>query len=342
VPRLVLALLALASFFLAKNSSAADTTYTDPRRPSFTLLIPSGWTAVKTENGVDLKHGDAAEVTLFVQGQAIDPPDFIRRVLPQIEQQHKNFRLIEAQGACLFGKESGAYVVYSGIGPKGPALTIKMVVMTNGRLTYVMFEQAPPDKYNDEKSAMQRIQDSFAPEAIAATGESQEKLDALHAAGVVSDEEYATRKRGESIFSDPRQPAYTVAVPPGWRALKNDTGVKLEKLPAGAGVAQVWVQPESHTTSAMIASLEKQWKDFRKMDQGEVRFGGLNGAYVIFTGVGSSGKPIIMKMVIATDGKNTFSLFMMADLDQYNGIKAEWDHIQQSFTIEGTTSIGHD
>ena len=78
------------------------------------------------------------------------------------------------------------------------------------------------------------------------------------------------------------------------------------------------------------------------MDQGDVRFGGLNGAYVIFAGVGSSGKPIIMKMVIATDGKNTFSLFMMADLDQYNGIKAEWDHIQQSFTIEGTTSIGHD
>jgi hypothetical protein len=26
---------------------------------------------------------------------------------------------------------------------------------------------------------------------------------------------------------------------------------------------------------------------------------------------------------------------MMADLDQYNAIKADWDHIQQSFAIEG-------
>jgi hypothetical protein len=332
------ALLALALLFTGIVSFARDTPYTDPRRPSFVLLVPDGWTIVKTENGVDLKHGDTAEVTLFVQGRAVDPSDFVRNVLPQIQQQHKNFHLMD-QGACLFGKESASYIIYSGIGPKGPALTVKMVTMTNGHLTYVMFEQAPPEKYDDEKSAMQHIQDSFSPETIEVAGESSEKLDALHAAGVISDEEYATRKKGEAIFRDPRQPPYTVVVPVGWKALKNDTGVKLEKQPAGAGVAQLWVQPESDAPSAVITSVgsqfEKQWKDFRKLDQGEVRFGGLKGAYVAFTGVGGSGKPIIMKVVTTTDGKTTFTLFMMADLDQYKAIQADWDHIQRSFSIEG-------
>ena len=143
--RLRFALLALAFLFTVIASLARDTTYMDPRRPSFALLVPDGWTIVKTENGVDLKHEDSAEVTLFVQGRAVDPSDFIRNALPQIKQQHKNFHLID-QGACLFGKESASYIIYSGIGPKGPALTVKMVTMTNGHLTYVMFEQALPEK----------------------------------------------------------------------------------------------------------------------------------------------------------------------------------------------------
>ncbi len=339
--RLRFALLTLAFVFTAMRSFARDTTYTDPRRPSFSLLVPDGWTIVKTDNGVDLKHGETGQVTLFVQGRSIDPNDFVRNALPQIQQQHKNFRLID-EGACLFGKESASYVIYSGIGPKGPAQTVKMVAMTNGHLTYVMFEQAPPDKYDDEKAAMQRIQDSFSPEFIGEVGENQEKLDALHAAGVISDDEYGTRKKGEIIFRDSRPPSYTMAVPVGWRALKNDTGVKLEKLPAGAGIAQVWIQAESNAPLAVIASagsqFEKQWKEFRKLDQGEVLFGGLKGAYGSFAGMGSTGKPMIMKIVTTTDGKTTFSLFMMADLDQYDAIKADWDHIQKSFSIEGIES----
>lgn len=331
---LILALLCA----LAPTVTVADTTYTDPRRPSFTLLVPSAWTIVRTDTGVDLKHGDAAEVTLFVYGKAIDPNDFMRNALPQIKEQHKDFRLID-QGACLFGKESGAYAVYSGVGPKGPALKVKLVTMTNGQLTYVMFEQAPPDKYEDEKAAMQRIQDSFQPESLSASEDSTQKLDALHDAGAISDEEYAARKRGESIFRDSRDPAYVVAVPAGWRALKNDTGVKLEKLPAGAGIAQVWVQPQANSPAAVLSNLElqmqQQLKQFRKLEQGEVRFGGLQGAYISFTGLGTAGKPVLMKAVVAANSKNTFLMVMMADLDQYNVIKADWDHIQQSFAIEG-------
>jgi hypothetical protein len=334
--RFILMFLAVAYSAAVDPTFANDTTYKDPRQPSFTLLVPDGWTVVKTERGVDLKHGETAEVTLFVQGQAIDPSDFMRQVLPQIQQQHKNFRVIE-QGACLFGRQSGSYIIYSGIGPKGPALTTKMVAMSNGQLTYVMVEDAPPDKYDDEKVDMQRIQDSFNPEATGPTGESPEKLDALHAAGVLTDEEYASRKRGESTFTDTRQPPYSIAVPAGWTSMKNDSGVKLEKQPAGSGVVQVWVQPGSHEPAAVIANtapqFEKQWKNFQVQDRGEVRFGGLKGAYEVFSGEGTSGKPLVMKVVTTTDGKFTFMMLMMTDQDKYNDIKRDWDRIQQSFTL---------
>ena len=117
-----------------------------------------------------------------------------------------------------------------------------------------------------EKADLQRIQDSFTPEAPAAKVDKPENLEALHAAGVITDQEYAARKRGESIFRDPRQPGpFSVVVPAGWTALKTDTGVKLEKQPAGSGVAQVWIHPQVNTPpAAVIASLEKEWKDLEK------------------------------------------------------------------------------
>ena len=81
--------------------------------------------------------------------------------------------------------------------------------------------------------------------------------------------------------------------------------------------------------------MQQQLKQFRMLEQGEVRFGGLQGVYSSFTGLGTSGKPVLMKAVVTANGKYAFLMVMMADLDQYNAIKAEWDHIQQSFAIEG-------
>ena len=332
--RTISILLVIAIGIAVFPAIAADTIYLESRRPSFKILVPDGWTAEKTDQGVNITHGTGAWVGLGVKPQVIEPSEYLDKAIPQIQPQEKNFRLIE-RGACLFGHQQGSYVIYSGIGPNGSASITKMVVMTNGRMTYIFASQTPPDKYNGEKADLQRIQDSFTPEASEARVGKPENLDALHAAGVITDQEYEARKRGESIFRDTRQPGpFTVVVPAGWTALKTDTGVKLEKQPAGSGVAQVWIQPQvNNPPAAVIASLEKQWKDLRKSDAGEVRFAGQKGGYGVFTGAGSSGKPIIIKVVTTTDGKTTYSIVMMTDQDKYDAIKNDWDHIQESFTI---------
>jgi len=51
---------------------AGDTTYRDPRQPSFTLLVPDEWTALRNDKGVMLKRGDSY-FQLGVLGEAISP-----------------------------------------------------------------------------------------------------------------------------------------------------------------------------------------------------------------------------------------------------------------------------
>ena len=38
----------------------------------------------------------------------------------------------------------------------------------------------------------------------------------------------------------------------------------------------------------------------------------------------ASGKPVIIKVVITTDGKSTFTMNMMASQDNYDAIKKDW------------------
>jgi hypothetical protein len=172
---------------------AKDTTYRDPRNPSFSVLVPDGWTAGKTDSGVNLQHGGSSVILWAVTG-ARPPADMVADIASQIQKQAKNFREMD-KGECRFGGQMGAYRVFSGISPNGTSEVTKVVSMTNGQLVYSMIEQARPDQYDEEKQDLQRIQDSFAPEAIATSVDDHEKLDALYAAGVINQQEYEARKK---------------------------------------------------------------------------------------------------------------------------------------------------
>jgi hypothetical protein len=321
---------------------AKDTIYREPRRPSFTILVPDGWTVSTTAQGISLKDSEGDDIQLFLQRNAMEPSEYMDNILlPQVRKQTQNFRLID-RGACLFGKQSGAYAVLSGISPNGGNYTTKFVTMTNGQATYLMVEQSDPGQYDRHKAVMQRIQDSFTPESAenASSGAgSPEKAEALHAAGVISDQEYQSAKRGESTFTDPRQPHYSVSVPSGWTALKTNSGVKLEKQPSGDGVAQVWIQPGNAAPSDVIArtapQLAKQWAQHRVIGEGQTSVGGLKGAYGMYVGIGNSGKPTLIKVLATTDGKWIITMFIFTDLDTYKASKSEFDRIEQSFLLEG-------
>lgn len=182
----VLLLIALAAL-------ANDTTYHDPRHPSFSLLVPDGWTAKRIDSGVSLSHGNTSVMLTAVSGSR-PADDMLADVVSQFQKQTKNFHDMD-KGTCRFGGEKGAYAAFSGTSPNGTSEVTKVVTMTNGQLVYMMIEQTRPDQYDDEKPDLQRIQDSFAPEAMPTSVDDRDKLDALYAAGVINQQEYEARMK---------------------------------------------------------------------------------------------------------------------------------------------------
>ena len=118
--RTVSTLLVIAVSLAVFPALAADTTYTESRRPSFTISVPDGWTVEKTDQGVSLHHGKTSDIVLGLLGKVFEPSSYLDQAIPQIQAQQKNFRLIE-RGACIFGQQNGSYVIYSGVGPNGVA-----------------------------------------------------------------------------------------------------------------------------------------------------------------------------------------------------------------------------
>jgi hypothetical protein len=119
---------------------AADTTYTDPRQPSFTLLIPDGWTAMRTESGVVVSLGKSF-FHLGIIGSAVSPGAALTQVRPQVEKQWQQFHETES-GQTQFGGQPAAFAVYTGIPPSGVPSIQRVVAMTNGTLSYWAFEDA--------------------------------------------------------------------------------------------------------------------------------------------------------------------------------------------------------
>jgi hypothetical protein len=142
---------------------AGDTTYRDPRQPSFTLLVPDEWTALRNDKGVMLKRGDSY-FQLGVLGEAISPGAMLVRIRPQFERQYKQFRELEA-GRATFGGQDGANAIYTGVPPSGISSITRIVTMTNGRLTFIAFEGMPADEAQQRRPELDRIEHSFAPDA---------------------------------------------------------------------------------------------------------------------------------------------------------------------------------
>jgi hypothetical protein len=161
--RLILAV-GLISGLTTGPGFAADTSYRDPRQPSFTLLVPDGWTLTRNDQGVKLNRG-TTWVQLVVQKGTGQPGAILVQTRPQFERQWKNFREI-GSGDVSFGGQKGAYAVYAGVPPSGANAITKLVTMTDGRLTYMLFMEAHADEYDRVKRDMERIQASFSPDPV--------------------------------------------------------------------------------------------------------------------------------------------------------------------------------
>ncbi len=150
------ALLALAS---VAPAAAADATYTDPRQPSFTLLVPDGWTATRIDSGVVMSHGKSF-FNLFVAKGATSPGAMLVQIRPQLEKQWQQFHETES-GKTQFGGQSAAFEVYGGIPPSGVPSTERIVAMTDGTFRYVAFESAAEAEAGAVIPELARIDRSF-------------------------------------------------------------------------------------------------------------------------------------------------------------------------------------
>jgi hypothetical protein len=157
-PMVLMVLITLSSAW------AADTTYRDQRQPSFTLLVPDGWTASRTDQGVSLRHGESTFELGIMSGTA-QPGAVLVQIRPQLESQWKEFREVDA-GRVTFGGLNGAYAVYAGVPPSGSRSFQRVVTMTNGRMTFIAFASAPADEYEAVKPQLDRIERSFSPDPV--------------------------------------------------------------------------------------------------------------------------------------------------------------------------------
>jgi hypothetical protein len=156
--RLVLTLLLTAAFFAP--AQAADTLYRDARSPSFSLLVPDGWTAERNDQGVLLRRDDAYFMLRVMPG-GDSPGAMLVQMRPQFERQYKGFREVAA-GRVAFGGLDGAFAVYAGVPPSGIESITRIVAVTNGQMVYMAFEGSPVAGAQ-RRPEMERIERSFTP-----------------------------------------------------------------------------------------------------------------------------------------------------------------------------------
>lgn len=146
------------------SAFAGDTTYRDPRQPSFALLVPDGWTANKTEQGVTLTRG-RSYFQLGVMSGAAQPGTMLVQFRAQFERQWKEFREVDA-GRVVFGGQNGGYAVYAGVPPSGIPSFQRVVTMSNGKLTFVAFEGVTSEDAKTLTPQLERIERSFTPDPV--------------------------------------------------------------------------------------------------------------------------------------------------------------------------------
>ena len=162
--RLIGTLVAFCIAIVVCSASAEDTIYKDPRKPSYTLLVPNGWEAVANNQGVKLSGG-AGWGQLLVENGAHEPAQTLASFTKMFEKQYKDFR-VDSTAKCRFGGGDGVCTVLSGVAPNGKPSITRIVTMTNGMLTYVLFMGAEAAAYPTLKADLDRIQESFTPDSV--------------------------------------------------------------------------------------------------------------------------------------------------------------------------------
>jgi hypothetical protein len=133
-----------------------------------------------------------------------------------------------------------------------------------------------------------------------------------------------------------RQGRFSLNVPNGWTATPFPGFVQIEH---GNAVASVIVNDGAQDPEALLASLSKQmegqWKDFKKIQRAASTLGRGPAVFGVFAGLNPRGVDSLVKIVTATEGRNSFAIVMSSPTAEFMANKVGFDAIELSFSIGG-------
>ena len=193
---------------------AAQSVYRDPQQ-RFTLRVPPGWTPAGGESGANLVRG-RAYASLAVMDSRSTAPELVSEVAGRVGQQWKAMNEVK-RGTGLVGGREGAFAFFSGSNPAGAQAFLKISAVVVSGKGYVLFLSAPQAEFGGLKSDFDAIEAGFLPAGTGVPGAASEKAAALEAAfkaGILTREEYESKKR-ELAGSAAAAPATSEAPGPG-------------------------------------------------------------------------------------------------------------------------------
>jgi predicted Zn-dependent protease len=201
--RFSLLTLSCTIFAFAAPLWPADSTFRHPQ--GFTVFVPDGWKAESQAACVVVSKG-IANVDVFAFSGNGSPEGLLRTITPQIIQQWRSANKLK-QTSCTIASIEGMCAWFSGVNPKGQAMNLKMVALTQPGKGYMLFVETP--QQNTSASALNadisRIEQSFSPTAAPTpdTAHPAHPVDAqkpgalekAYEGGQISTEEYERQKR---------------------------------------------------------------------------------------------------------------------------------------------------
>ena len=133
-------------------------------------------------------------------------------------------------------------------------------------------------------------------------------------------------------YNDPRG-RYSVALPAGWTP---GASGGITTFVSGNAYSLVQIVEGGAADPGRVAQVTdqfgRQWRDYRRLQNGAARLGGINGAFAIFAGTNPKGVDAIVRAISAPLGNDAIVILSSCPVAEWSGKKADIDAIERGFS----------
>jgi hypothetical protein len=338
-------LLAVVALHLLVSVAGAQPTFTE-ENGCFTLTVPAGWRASRSERGTVLSAPNAG--LLITCG----PPKSAEAILDSMQafvaKQWNDCKVVEHGRGTLAGRPAPWRLIAGG-SRSGPPLYARLIcVSVRDGIVSMMGTVAQKD-YAAMKSVFEGIEASLRLDEAALAkrraAESDEVDEAIAALNKDDEKPGPPPVRTPAPTVTPPRPApvaayrdprgrFELRLPAGWTA--NAVG-DATTISHGGTALNILVADGVRAPAEVVASLARQvgeqWRDFQRVEGGAWKLGGAPAAYAVFRGVNPRGDPARMRIIAAVAaGANYVLLFSVPQAD-WNETQADRQRLEEGFAF---------